>query len=39
MEDKLVKLQKKAARAIFDVGATVPFETVFNQLKYMTFSE
>jgi len=33
MEDKLVKLQKRAARAILDVDFTVPSETMFTQLK------
>ena len=39
MEDKLVKLQKRAARAILDVDITVPSETMFTQLKWMTFPE
>ena len=39
MEDKLVKLQKRAARAILDVEFTVPSETMFTQLKWMTFLE
>ena len=33
MEDKLVKLQKRVARAILDVDFTVPSETMFTQLK------
>ena len=37
IEDKLVKLQKRAARAILDVEFTVPSETMFTQLKWMTF--
>ena len=37
MEDKLVKLQKRAARAILDVDFTFPSETMFTQLKWMTF--
>jgi len=36
MEDKL---QKRAARAILDVDVTVPSETMFTQLKWMTFPE
>ena len=39
MEDKLVKLPKRAARAILDVDFTVPPEIMFTQLKWMTFSE
>jgi len=39
MEDKLVKLQKRAARAILDVDVTVPSETMFTHLKWMTFPE
>ena len=39
MEDKLVKLQKRAARAILDVDFTVPSETMFTHLKWMTFTE
>ena len=39
MEDKLVKLQKRSARAILDVDVTVPSETMFTQLKWMTFPE
>ena len=38
-EDKLVKLQKRAARAILDVDFTVPSETMFTQFKWMTFPE
>ena len=39
MEDKLVKLQKRAARAILDVNFTLPSETMFTQLKWMTLPE
>jgi len=39
MEDKLVKLQKRVARAILDVYVTVPSQTMFTQLKWMTFPE
>ena len=39
MEDKLVKLPKRAARAILDVYFTVPPETMFTQLKWMTLTE
>jgi len=39
MEDKLVKLRKRAARAILDVDITVPSETMFTRLKWMTFPE
>ena len=39
MEDKVVKLQKRAARAILDVDFTVPSETMCTQLKWMTFPE
>ena len=39
LEDKLVKLQKRAARAILDLDFTVPSETMFTQLKWMTFPE
>jgi len=39
MEDKLVKLQKRAARAILDVDFIVPLETMFTQIKWMTFPE
>jgi len=39
MEDKLVKLQKWAARAILDLDFTVPTETMFTQLKWVTFPE
>jgi len=40
MEDKLVKLQKRAARTIlYDVDFTVPSETMFTQLTWMTFPE
>jgi len=39
MEDKLVKLRKRAARAILDVDFTVPSETMFTHLKWMTFTE
>ena len=39
MEDKLVKLQKRAARAIVDVDFTVPSETKFTHFKWMTFPE
>ena len=39
MEDQLVQLQKRAARAILDVDFTVPSETMFTQLKRMTFPE
>ena len=39
MEDKLVKLRKRAARAILHVEFTVPSETMFTQLKWMTFPE
>jgi len=39
MEDKLVKFQKRAARAILDVYVTVPSQTMFTQLKWMTFPE
>ena len=39
IEDKLVELQKRAARAISDVDFTVPSETMFTQLKWMTFPE
>jgi len=37
IEDKLVKLQRRAARAIVDVEFTAPSETMFTQLKWMTF--
>jgi len=37
MEEKLVKLQKRAAREILDVDFTVPAETMFTQLRWMTF--
>ena len=37
--DTLVTLQMKAARAILDVDFTVPSETMFTQLKWMTFPE
>ena len=37
IEDKLVKLQNRAARAILDVDFTVPLETMFTQGKWMTF--
>ena len=37
MEDKLVTLQKRAARAILDVDFTVPWETMFTQLQWMTW--
>ena len=33
IEDKLVKLQKRAARAILDVDFTLPSETMYTQLK------
>ena len=39
MEDKLVKLQKRAAIAISDVDFTIPSEIMFTQLKWMTFPE
>ena len=39
MEDKLVQLQKRAARAILDVGCTVFSEIMFTQLKWVTFPE
>ena len=39
MGDKLVKLRKRAARAILDVDITVPSETMFTHLKWMTFPE
>ena len=39
MEDKLVQLQKRAARAILDVYFNVPSESKFTQLKWMTFLE
>ena len=39
MEDKLVTLQKRAARAILDVDFTVPSETMFTQIKWMTIPE
>jgi len=39
MEDKLVKLQKRAARTILDVDVIVPSETMFTHLKWMTFPE
>jgi len=39
MENKLVKLQKRAARAILDVGFTVFSEIMFTQLKWVTFPE
>jgi len=39
IEDKLVKLQKRDARAILDVDFTVHSETMFTQLKWMTFPE
>ena len=39
MGDKLVKLQKRAARAVLDVDITVPSETMFTRLKWMTFPE
>ena len=39
MEDKLVKLQKRAATVILDVAFTVPSETMFTQPKWMTFRE
>jgi len=37
IEDKLIKLQNRAAIAILDF--TVPSETMFTQLKWMTFPE
>ena len=37
MEDKFVKLQKRAARAILNVDFTVPSETMFTQLIWMRF--
>ena len=39
MEDKLVKLQKRAARTILYVDFTVPSETMFTQLTWMAFPE
>ena len=39
MEDKLVKLHKRASIAILDVDFTTPSETMFTQLKCMTFPE
>ena len=39
MEDKLVKLQKRTARAILDVDCTVLSETMFTHLKWMAFPE
>ena len=33
------KLQKWGARAILDVDFTVPSETMFTELKWMTFPE
>ena len=39
IEDKLVELQKRATRAILDVDSTLPLETMFTQLKWMTFPE
>jgi len=39
MYDKLAKLQMRVARAILDVDLTVPPETIFSQLKLMTFPE
>ena len=39
MEDKLVKLQKRVAGEILDVDVTVPSETMFTQLKWMTFPD
>jgi len=39
IEDKLVKLQTRAARAILDVDFTVPSETMFTRLTWMTFPE
>jgi len=39
MKDKLEKLLKRAARAISDLDFTVPSETMFTQLKLMTFPE
>ena len=39
MEDKLVTLQKRAARAILDLDFTVPSETMFTQIKWMTIPE
>ena len=32
MADKLVKLQKRATRAILDVDFTLPLETMFTQM-------
>jgi len=37
MEDSLIKLQKRAATAVLDVDFTVPSETMFTQLKWLTF--
>jgi len=37
IEDKLIKLQNRAAIAILDF--TVPSETMFTLLKWMTFPE
>ena len=39
MEDKLVKLHKRASIAILDVDFTTPSETMFTQLKCMAFPE
>ena len=39
MEDKLVKLQMRVARAILHVDFSVPSETMFTQLQWMIFPE
>jgi len=39
MDDERVKLPKGAAIAILDVDITVPLETIFTQLKWVTFPE
>ena len=39
LEDKLVKLQKRAARVILDCDFTTPSSLMFADLKWMTFPE
>jgi len=39
IEEKLENFKKRAARAILDVEFTVPSETMFTQLKWMTFAK
>ena len=39
MEEKLVRLQKRAARVILDCDLYTPSSTMFSDLKWMSFLE